>query len=75
MKQWSEEQFKEYYGMTRKELARVVANEIYLEKEKERIRELIDDVSDGQMILPKYCHTVQYLRKKKLSTVSLDRII
>ena len=72
---WSEEIFKEYYGMTRKELAQIIANEIYLEKEKELIRDLIEDVTEGQMILPKYCHTVQYLRKKKLSTVSLDRII
>jgi hypothetical protein len=70
MKLWSEEQFKEYHGMTRKELATVISNELYLHKEKERISNLIEDVTEGQMILPKYVHTSEYKQKKMLITQS-----
>lgn len=69
MTNWTEEQFKEYYGMTREELARIVSNEIYLEKEKELIKQIIEDVTEGQTILPKRLHSIAYLKKKKLSTV------
>jgi hypothetical protein len=60
---WTPSQFKEYYGMTRQELATIISNELYLGKEKERIRSLIEDVSDGQTIIHKCVHTNKYKQK------------
>ena len=67
MKLWSEEIFKEYYGITRKELARVIRNELYMSKEKKIISDLIEDITDGVMILPKRMHSTAYYKGKVIN--------